>query len=408
MSWNGGAQQDAEEAWFEEYQAANPNIKINAEYLSWDNYYSKLNTLIAANSCPDIFFSSEDTLISYAKKGMALDLAPYFAAEGIDMVDYYHPATMYVEDGKVYSIANGVSCMVMFYNKKLFEEKGVEPPSTDPLNPWTWDQYVDAAIALTEDSSGRHPNEEGFDPNSIVTYGTLAPTNRNAMMPLLYSNEASYFNDDASGLNLDTPEAKEVLQNVADLMLVDHVAPAAAMSKSLPAVQQMFKDNQLAMSIDGAWSYLAFKTDDIDVGIAPLPMYKKALTVAWASAYLLSSQSKNPEAAVRFLMDFIDPEKNPDQLTFMSGPALKDMYAEEKLAGWLETNDFYNEDYRKVLPVLLTETSIEGENVLVDCFSEVVDSIVMPTLEQVWLGTAGVDDAVAQCYELTADVFAEN
>lgn len=405
ISWNGGAQQTAEEEWFERYEEEHPDVDVNSEYLSWDNYYSKLNTLIAADSCPDIFFSSEDTLINYADKGLALNLEPYFEAKGVDMKEVFHPTTMYSNDEGTYSIANGVSCMALFYNKALFAEKGIEMPSLDAENPWTWEQFVEAAKALTEDANGLHPGDERFDANSIRTFGTMAPTGRNAWMPLLYSNGGSIFNEDATGLNLDTPEAKEVFQAIADLMLVDKVAPTAALSKSLPAIQQMFKDNQLGMAIDGAWSYLNFKTDDIDVGIAPLPAFDKPVTIAWASAYLLSSQSKNPQEAFDLLYDFISIDKNPDQLTFMSGPNTLDSYTEEGLQEWLYQNDFYNDDYRAVIPQLLTKTAIAGENILVDCYTPVAAEIVDPALEQVWLGTASLEDVIAQCYETTADIF---
>ena len=61
---------------------------------------------------------------------------------------------------------------MVLYNKALFEEAGIEPPSTDASNPWTWDEYEDAAIRLTKDINGKHPGEEGFDPNNISVWGT--------------------------------------------------------------------------------------------------------------------------------------------------------------------------------------------------------------------------------------------
>jgi len=404
MSWNGGAQQVSEEAYFEQYEQEHPGVKINSEFIPWANYYNKLNTLIAANASPDIFFTSEDTLINYAEKGMALDLRPYYEAKGIDMLEVFHPGTMYVDGDKVYSIANGLSCLVMYYNKDLFKEKNVETPSLDAENPWTWDQYLNAARALTQDSNGKTPNDEGFDANSIVTFGTLAPTWNRNWITLLYSAGGSLATEDGMALNLDNDAARKVLQSIADLMLVHKVAPTAAISASLPGQPQMFKDKQLGMAIGGAWSYINFRNEGIDVGVAPLPMFDKPMSTAWGSAYMLSSQSKNPQEAFDFLSDFIDPNVNPSQLTFMQ-PNMLDLYTEEKLAQWMMNDDFYNEDFRTTIPKLITKVAIAGENVKLKDFGPIVDQTISPILDNFWLGTMTLDEAIAECYTKTEGMF---
>lgn len=194
MTWNGGAQQKGEEAFFEEYEASHPDITIAAQFIQYDNYYSKLNTLIAANSCPDIFFTSESNLIDYAEKGMALDLNELFQKDGVSMKDTFAEGCYYESaDGKIWSLSNGISPIVLFYNKALFAELGIEPPSRDVENPWTFEQFREAALKLTTDVGGNHPGDGGFDEQNIKTYGTLAPTHRNQLMPLLYSNNAAFF-----------------------------------------------------------------------------------------------------------------------------------------------------------------------------------------------------------------------
>ena len=308
MSWNGGAQEKDEEAFFAQYEKDHPNITINAQYLQWADYYSKLNTLMAAGSCPDIYFTAESQLIDYADKGMAIDLQPLFAADGINMTDYFAPGCYYQSsDGKIWSLSNGISAIVMYYNKGLFSQMGITPPPLDATHPWTFDQYREAAKELTTDANGKHPDDSGFDPNNIKTYGTIAPIGRNALIPLLYSNNATMLissSGNPTGLGLDSPEAKTVLQAVADQILVDHSAPTAAIAGSLPAANQMFKDNQLGMQFDGAWMYANFQDNGVDVGVAPVPMFQKPASVFWGSAYMLSSQSKNQAIAFQVMKDF--------------------------------------------------------------------------------------------------------
>ena len=398
MTWNGGAQQKGEEAFFEEYEASHPNITIAAQFIQYDNYYSKLNTLIAASSCPDIFFTSESNLIDYAEKGMALDLNELFQKDGVSMKDTFADGCYYESaDGKIWSLSNGISPIVLFYNKTLFAELGIEPPSLDVEKPWTFEQFREAALKLTTDLNGNHPGDAGFDEQNIKTYGTLAPTHRNQLMPLLYSNNASFFVSEGGAPKasaLDTPEAKTVLQSVADLMLTDKVAPTAAMAKSLPATVQMFKDNQLGMAMDGAWSYINFENEDYDVGVAPTPMFQKPVTVAWGSAYMLSSQSKNPEAAFAFMKDFLDPDINPDQIKYML-PNKKELYEGDKLQAWI-TGDFYNDDFQAVVPAMITKTNFPGENITVRGYNSLVNDTIMPIMDKLWLGEAAIDDVLAE------------
>ena len=133
MTWNGGAQQKGEEAFFEEYEASHPNITIAAQFIQYDNYYSKLNTLIAASSCPDIFFTSESNLIDYAEKGMALDLNELFQKDGVSMKDTF-------AEGCYYESADGKICRSpTAYRPSSCSTTRPSSPSWVPSRPpWMW------------------------------------------------------------------------------------------------------------------------------------------------------------------------------------------------------------------------------------------------------------------------------
>ena len=329
---------------------------------------------------------------------MALDLNELFSAEGIDMKSTFAEGCYYEDsEGHIWSLSNGISTMVLYYNKDLFRENGMEFPSLDPQNPWTWEEFRDAAMKLTTDMNGIHAGEAGFDDSAIQTYGVLAPTHRNQLMSLLYSNGGSYLvteDGKVTGLGLFSDNSKEVLQSVADMMLVDKCAPTAAMAKSLPSKVQMFKDKQLGMSIDGAWDYINFENEGYDVGVAPLPSFGEPVDVAWGSAYMLSSQSQHPDEAFSFLKDFLDPEINPDQIKYML-PNKLELYEGDKLQSWIDV-DFYNDDFRNVVPAIIQTTAFEGENVTVREYAEIVDNTVAPVLDKLWLGEAPLDDVLAE------------
>ena len=55
MEWGDPAELDVWKAIVADFEAANPNIKVNVEVSDWDTYWTKLKTLLAANTPPDVF-----------------------------------------------------------------------------------------------------------------------------------------------------------------------------------------------------------------------------------------------------------------------------------------------------------------------------------------------------------------
>jgi len=278
--WNEGVPSELQKAACEEYMKLNPNIIIDHQTIPYSDYHTKLNTLIAAGECPDIFYVSDQQAIEWGENGMAADLKALYAADGIDMDEKFLPSAMYGTNGKVYGMAYGVVDMVMYYNKAVYDEAGVAYPSTDALNPITWEEWAESLKLMTVDYSGKHPGDEGFDIMSTKTYGTLLPTWEYTLSALLASNGASFFNEDAVALGTD--EAKEVLNAIVGL-LDAQVAPTPIAQEALPSVAQMFKDGQLATYIGGSYEYGNIAAEIPDIGVAPLPMFKEPKTIGWAA-----------------------------------------------------------------------------------------------------------------------------
>ncbi|MGJ4851288.1 hypothetical protein ACH6CV_13670, partial [Bacillota bacterium Meth-B3] len=72
---------------------------------------------------------------------------------------------------------------------------------------------------------------------------------------------------------------------------------------------------------------------------------------------------------------------------------------------WISTDDFYNEDFRTTIPPLITEVAIAGENVKLKDFGPIVDQTIAPILDNLWLGSMTVDQAIQECYTKTEGMF---
>jgi multiple sugar transport system substrate-binding protein len=404
MTWAAGDEMKNQEGAIKDYMDKNPNIEVKSQFVKYEEYGSKLNTLIAADSAPDVFYIEEYLAIDWGEKGVATDLKPLFDKAGIDPNEKWLKPALFQSQGKVWGVADGLAAMLLYYNKDLFTKAGVEFPSQDPLKPWTWQQFVDAAKKLTTDSAGKHPGEAGFNDKAIKTFGTMAPTFWLFNMAFLYSNNAAYGSEDGMSLAADKPEALEVFQAIADLMNKDHVAPTVATSKGLPGAVQMMKNGQLAMEISGTWEFGTFMTEKMDIGVAPLPMFKKPVDVSWASANLISAKSKHIDEAFNFLLFFTDYDTNISQLK-TNIPGIKAWYEPDKMKLWTE-DDQHNEDFKTVIPRIMTsDTLVIPENVMLKDFGKIVSQTINPTLDKLWLGQASVEEVAKEYAEKTKGMF---
>ena len=121
LNWNGGTEQKRNEEAIAKYEAEHPNIDIDFQVVT-DNYMAKLNTLVAADETPDIYYIAETSAIQWGLNGVALDLAELYAADGIDMKEYFIPSALFGSGDEIYCLSYGVVNIVLYYNKALFDQ----------------------------------------------------------------------------------------------------------------------------------------------------------------------------------------------------------------------------------------------------------------------------------------------
>ncbi len=77
MEWGDPAELDVWKAIVADFEAANPNIKVDVQVSDWDSYWTKLKTLLAANTPPDVFAMDAPLFMDYQSRGVLLNLQPY-------------------------------------------------------------------------------------------------------------------------------------------------------------------------------------------------------------------------------------------------------------------------------------------------------------------------------------------
>ena len=125
------AQFKVDERIIEAFEIQNPNIKIEWEYVMGEPYHQKLQSMVAANTVPDIFTMWLGARGAYVTdRGAAMDLSPFMTAETKSNFD---PNVWEAQgpNGEIYIISpTATTSHLMFGNKKLMDELGLTFPKT--------------------------------------------------------------------------------------------------------------------------------------------------------------------------------------------------------------------------------------------------------------------------------------
>ncbi len=255
--------------------------------------YGKFSTAIEAGTgAPDVIQLESEILPTFTILDALVDLSEYGAG---DMADQFtEGAWTDVSDGDaVYAVPVDGGPVGMLYRADIFEEHGVEPPTT-------WDEFAEAAQQL---------RDAGYD-GYITNYATNGGAFNYALFaqagwePFTYDSARP----DRIGIDVDTPEARKVLAYWKDLVDRGLVSTDDAFTSDY---NTSLVDGTYAVYIAAAWGpgYLS-GLSDADSGArwaaAPLPQWDPENPVAvnqGGSTLAVTSQARDKEAAATVAME---------------------------------------------------------------------------------------------------------
>lgn len=131
------------------FMEANPNIKVNLQNQStYNDLQQKMTaTLASPKDLPTLTQAYPHWMINAMQDELLVDLKPYIENETIgsenynDMLEGFKTASEI--DGKIYGMPFNKSTEVIWYNKTLFDELGLEIPTT-------FEEFAQVAKTITE------------------------------------------------------------------------------------------------------------------------------------------------------------------------------------------------------------------------------------------------------------------
>ena len=97
------------------------------------NYSEKIQLMLGTNTAPDLLWLKGYTSPSYLSFNVLKPLDDYIEVDTLFDNDDFYPVfrDAFMKDGKRYGIAKDFNVYVLYYNKKMFADAGIETPPTD-------------------------------------------------------------------------------------------------------------------------------------------------------------------------------------------------------------------------------------------------------------------------------------
>lgn len=123
-----------------------------ADYLAFDNVFETLEILMSSQSTEyDVFAADGPNIAAYATRGYLTPLTEYLTEEEIGLLTPAMQEECTFKE-EVYGVPMGDSSAVLYYNKALLEQAGIDYDfdAITPENRITWEELVDLAKQAKE------------------------------------------------------------------------------------------------------------------------------------------------------------------------------------------------------------------------------------------------------------------
>jgi multiple sugar transport system substrate-binding protein len=295
------------------FNVANPHIRVVQSQKSWNMIREILYTNFTAGTGPDVMSVHANYAAEFGESNYYLPINTFPDFEEVRA--WYLPtaieATKY--KGNYYGLPASGIAFTLICNKAMFDAEGVALPRT-------WSEFRDAARRLTRDNDG----DGTIDQWGLVLMGGDRGGFAYRLAPFFFKAGADILSDDLTQVMFDSPEALSAVQLLADMHQIDGSITPGFLAYTHSEINDLFCSDRVAMSIEGPWfrGLVDDKAPGKEFHTIPVPVpdhlidtYHTAPTLQDMVMYPISANSKNPEAAWRFIKYLRNPDADMSWVT---------------------------------------------------------------------------------------------
>lgn len=338
----------------EDFEAANPDIKVNLEFVPYEALHDKI---IAAKGAGDRGY---DVVLfdvvwpaEFAKRGFLMDVTNKISQELNEEIFPGAWTTVSYQDKK-YGMPWILDTKYLFYNKEILAKAGFNAP------PATWDELKTQAQAIKDKGLVKHPIVGSWSQSEamICDYTTLVAANGGTFFedgkPSFNAGGAvtalSYMQDTLES-GLTNPSSREYLEE---------------------DVRKVFSNGDAAFAVN--WTYMyALANDPAEskvagkVGVAPAPGVEGVSTASAVNGSMglgIPSNSKNADEAWKYI-SHLTAKETQNKYARLSLPIWKASYSDKAVVeGQEDLVAAANQSIAVMFPRPLVPSYTELSNIL--------------------------------------------
>ncbi|MFC0472115.1 ABC transporter substrate-binding protein [Halalkalibacter kiskunsagensis] len=389
--WGSETRRPIIEKIIEDFNNSQDGIQVKHTFLPWGDIWTKSLASIAAGNPPDVLINENNAVRQRAERNQVTNLAE-FVEPGFS--DNYYPELWngVVHEGEPYAVPFNTDTRVLFYNKDIFEEVGLDPEQP----PTTWDELKEYAMKM-DIKNGNTYDRIGFLPR----YGAGAD------LYMLNATGHGMWDFETGEPVINVPKAVEALEWVKEyedhygLTVINAFQAEFGNQQSNP-----FLNGKVGMIVNNSTHYAEIEAyaSDLNFGVVPLPEFGAGNGHAsWGGGFVAEVPfgAEHPEASFEFIKYLTGPEAQ-EYWAIMNFENVANIEGANNAAVNPELNEdgqlVYGAAVDNMDHTILTPMPLEAPDFM---------SLVNPELDRIFLGDKtpqeALDDAQAAVERLVED-----
>ena len=289
-----------------QFEAANPGVKIETNYLGWDDFMATIKLKMADNNPPDLAhgnqgFTVDGTLI---QSGLVIPLDKYsdqygwknLFAEGALAEFLWSDDGSTWGSGNLYGVSPVAEDVIVYYNKEKLNSLGLTVPSTFA--------EFENALKVSKDAGELPIALGGADGWPIIHVWGLVEG------AFVDPNQTRSWIFDAKNVQFDTPNRITAASKLADMASAGYFG-SDSLGVGYDDANAMFINGEGVFNLTGTWMTSDFNSGMGDnVGAFAMPRSNGGVAGggSFALPWHISSKASNPDLAAKFLAHLMSNE----------------------------------------------------------------------------------------------------
>lgn len=282
------------------YEEENSHVEIELIPVPSDNYEERLFTQLSGGNAPDVFYAGSGYISKLIETGKLVDLTEFLETD-----ESYVSADEFAEglwggarrDGNIYGVTVDNNPFLMYYNKNILKEAGINKSPQDHFEEgtWNWDTFAQITEEIVE--AGKH--------------GFIGESSGDHTFSWVWSNGGELYDDDGDIILKENEKAKEAFEYLEMLVENGNITYGGVLPEGQGA-DAMFMSNQVGFVAAGRWLTPMFsKNESLEFDYIPWPtntgnsMEPASIATAYLSA---SKDSDHIDEALKFLSFYTSTE----------------------------------------------------------------------------------------------------